>query len=79
MAYTLTPAEQETVISYDKNSEFADIYTANPTEWKKLDACPDIYKCERVIKSGGKIISKSYKCEKRYITLRKKARGKKNA
>ena len=75
----LTPVEQETVISYDKSSEFADVYTANPTEWKKLDACPDIYKCERVVKSGGKIIAKSYKCEKRYITLRKKARGKKNA
>lgn len=75
----LTPVEQETVISYDKSSELADVYTANPTEWKKLDACPDIYKCERVIKSGGKIIAKSYKCEKRYITLRKKARGKKNA
>lgn len=75
----LTPVEQETVISYDKSSEFADVYTANPTEWKKLDACPDIYKCERVVKSGGKIIAKAYKCEKRYITLRKKARGKKNA
>ena len=75
----LTPVEQETVISYDKSSELADVYTANPTEWKKLDACPDIYKCERVVKSGGKIIAKAYKCEKRYITLRKKARGKKNA
>ena len=75
----LTPVEQETVISYDKSSEFANVYTANPTEWKKLDACPDIYKCERVVKSGGKIIAKAYKCEKRYITLRKKARGKKNA
>lgn len=79
MTYTLLPAEQETVISYDKASNLANIYTANPTEWKKLDACPDIYKCEKVTKMGNKIISKTYKCEKRYITLRKKARGKKDA
>lgn len=79
MAYTLTPAEQETIISYDKSSKFAHVYTANPTEWKKLDACPDIYKCEKVEKMDKKIIGKMYKCEKRYITLRKKAREKKNA
>ena len=77
MAYTLTPAEQETIINYDRSGKFAHVYTANPTEWKKLDACPDIYKCERIDKMGRKIISKTYKCEKRYITLRKKARDKK--
>jgi hypothetical protein len=74
----LTPNEQETIISYDRSSKFAHVYTANPTEIRKLDASPDIYKVERIEKSGKQVVAKQYKCEKRFITLRKKdTRGKK--
>lgn len=68
----LAPYEQETVICYDRSSKFARIYTANPTDMKKLDAASDIYKCTRVDKDGKQIIAKEYKCEKKFITLRKK-------
>ena len=68
----LAPNEQETIITYDRSSKFAYVYTANPTEMRKLDAAPDIYKVHKVEKADKKIIAKTYKCEKKFITLRKK-------
>ena len=54
----LAPYEQETVICYDRSRKFARIYTANPTDMKKLAAASDTYMCTRVDKEGKLIIAK---------------------
>ena len=60
----------ETIISWDRSTDIATVYTCDPRLWKKLDKCPDIYKYHKQDTMKGQVISKTYKCEKRFITLR---------
>ena len=71
----LAPYEQETIICYDRSSKFARIYTANPTDMKKLDAAKDIYKCTRVDKDGKQIIAKEYNTTRQNINFVLKSAG----
>ena len=75
---SLLPQEQETIISWNKTSKFATIYTTIPTDMKRLLESPDIYKKVKEYKSGNKVIGMDFKCEKRFITMRRKERAKKN-
>lgn len=75
---SLLPQEQETIISWNKTSKFATIYTTIPADMKRLLESPGIYKKVKEYKSGNKVIGMDFKCEKRFITMRRKERAKKN-
>lgn len=66
----LTKSEQETVISFDKSTQTASIYTASPQMMRKLDALaaayPEYYRITVETE-----VSKTYSCDKKLITLRK--------
>lgn len=68
----LTLAEQETIIGYDRESKFMNVYTADPYLMARLDKLPKIYHRYRVCRQDGKIISADYRAEKRFCTLRRK-------
>ena len=75
---SLLPQEQETIISWNKTSKFAMIYTTIPADMKRLLESPDIYKKVKEYKQGNRVIGMDFKCEKRFITMRRKERAKKN-
>ena len=70
----LTREEQETIINFDNASKEASVYTANPHLIRKLDEfCknyPEFWKETDVVKKDGEVVSKTYECPKRMVTLR---------
>ena len=75
---SLLPQEQETVISWNKTSKFATIYTTIPADMRRVLEAPDICKRVREDKQGHGGIGMDFKCEKRFITMRRKERAQKN-
>lgn len=69
---SLLPQEQETLITWNKTSKFATIYTTIPADMRRLLESPGIYKKVKEYKVGGRVIGMDFKCEKRFITMRKK-------
>lgn len=72
--YSLTRAEQETVIRWDAETRTASIDTADPVTIRKLDKLaaehPDTYRCARV---DDIYHSKRYEVPARYIRFGKPA------
>ena len=68
--FTLTPAEQETNINFDRASPNVTIYTTDQTVMNKLDSLG--YELIRTDTVNKNIMSKTYKCEKRCISFRSK-------
>lgn len=64
--------EQETVISYNRNSDKMNVYTADSFLMARLNKLKDIYKLVRVHKQDGEIVAADYEAEKRFCTLRRK-------
>ena len=68
--------EQETVITYNAQEDFAEVYTCYPPMIRKLDKLaqknPEEWKILR-----GDQIGKTYTCPKNLITLRSKSTPKK--
>lgn len=80
MAYTLTKAERETVISFDEASGWASMYTASPIMMRRMDklceTAPENYKelVNRRTSVDGDCISKTYSFPKELIKLRPRKR-----
>ena len=78
MAYSLSRYEQEVIINFNAEEDTAELYTANPSWIRKMDKLveqnPEQFS-EMEHRRGrieGKVISKSYRFPKRFITIRSK-------
>lgn len=67
----LTRMEQETVIRYNAEEDFMEIYTAYPPLMRKLDEQPAYTKI-REDKYEGEVIAMTFKADKKLLTLRSK-------
>ena len=67
----LTLAEQETVITYDRESDKMNIYTADPVLLRRLMKL-DAYTLIREHKQGGVTIAADFEADKKLLTLREK-------
>ena len=66
-------SEQETIIQFSRDEDFATIWTSDTTVMTKLDKHADTYNLIDVGKHGnGTILSKTYKCDKKLISFRSK-------
>ena len=66
-------SEQETVIQFSRDEDFATIWTSDTTVMTKLDKHADTYNLIDVGKhSNGTVLSKTYKCDKKLISFRSK-------
>lgn len=78
MAFRLSKYEQEVMINFNAEDEEATMYTANPVWIRKMDKLveqnPEQFKMYRQEKVEGKVVSKSYKFPRDYITIRSKKR-----
>lgn len=78
MAYSLNRYEQEVVINFNAEEDTATLYTANPVWIRKMDKItennPEQFKMYRQEKIDGKVISKSYKFPKKFVSIRTKDR-----
>ena len=67
-------SEQETLISWSRGDEFAEVYTSDSTTMTKLDRkCrefPDFWKIKDISTVKGEIVSKTYICPKKLVSLR---------
>ena len=72
--FTLLPAEQETIVNFDRGSPDVTVYTADKFIMTKLDKLE--YECVRTDTVNGNVMAKTYKCEKRNISFRSKAKTK---
>jgi len=74
---SVSTMEQETVINYGRNDEWASVYTSDSTVMTKLDKFandadnPD-WNLESEQTLEGKVVSKTYTCKKRLISFRSK-------
>jgi len=65
--------EQETVINYNRNDKYAEIYTTDTTVMTKLDKRVKSGKDWKLVKSEtseGRVVSKTYQCPKRLVSFR---------
>lgn len=74
--FTLLPVEQETIINFDRGSPDVIVYTADKYIMAKLDKLE--YECIRTDTVNGNEMAKTYKCEKRNISFRSKAKTKRS-
>lgn len=65
----LSLAEQETVITYDRESDKMNIYTADPVLLRRLMKL-EAYKLMREHKRGGVTIAADFEADKKLLTLR---------
>lgn len=66
-------SEQETIIQFSRDEDFATIWTSDTTVMTKLDKHSDTYDLIDVGKhSNGSILSKTYKCDKKLVSFRSK-------
>jgi len=69
--------EQETLISWSRGDELAEIYTTDTTTMTKLDRLcknnPETWSISRVDTVNGEIVSKTYKCPRKMVSFRSKA------
>ena len=76
MAYNLSRYEQEVIITFNAEEETAELYTANPVWIRKMDKLveqnPEQFQEYRRERMDGKVISKSYRFPKRFVTVRSK-------
>lgn len=70
----LTRMEQETVIRYNAEEDFMEIYTAYPPLMRKLAEQP-AYEKIREDKFEGEVIAMTFKADKKLITLRSKRKS----
>lgn len=67
-------SEQETLISWMRGDEFAEVYTTDTTTMTKLDRkCneyPDFWKIKEISTVKGNIVSKTYICPRKLISFR---------
>ena len=71
---TLSPVEQETVIQFDAASDTATVYSANKSIINKLDKLE--YTCYNVDTIEGRVMAKTYKVPKKWISFRKERKKK---
>ena len=76
MVYSLSRYEQEVIINFNAEEETAELYTANPVWIRKMDKLveqnPEQFQEYRRERIDGKVISKSYRFPKRFVTIRSK-------
>ena len=65
----LTLQEQETSILFDRASDKATIYSADPAVIRRLKRLP-AYTLKREDKQGGRVIAATFEADKRIVTLR---------
>jgi hypothetical protein len=69
--------EQETLISWSRGDESAEVYTTDTTTMTRLDKLcennPDIWSISCVDTVNGEIYAKTYKCPRKMISFRSKA------
>lgn len=70
MKQLLTAEETETIIRWDRANDKASVYTCDPVVVRKLDRHPEIYKVTQTETMKGELLSKTYECEKRFISFR---------
>ena len=73
-SYTLSRAEQETILRWDAETRVASIDTADPVTIRKLDKLtadhPDVYKC---VREDSRYEAKRYEVPSQYIRFGKPA------
>ena len=69
--------EQETLISWNRGDEFAEVYTTDTTTMTKLDKLcesnPDTWQILSTDTVKNEIVAKTYKCPRKMISFRSKA------
>lgn len=73
--YSISVAEQETVIQISRDEKVAHIWTCDTTVMTKLDK---IYEVTDVAYVDGAVYSKRYECPKEFVSFRSKRREYKN-
>ena len=63
-------SEQETIIQFSRDEDFATIWTSDTTVMTKLDKHYDLIDVGK--HSNGTILSKTYKCDKKLVSFRSK-------
>ena len=75
-------SEQETIINIMRTEDRAEIYTSDSTMITKLDRKvkehPDIWKILTENTVSGKVVSKTYSCPKKLVSLRNHTVNKEN-
>ena len=71
----LTPAEKETIIRKSRADKYATFYTSDPADMRKFDSSP-LYRLVNECTNDGKVVSREYVAEKRFVTIRLTAKRK---
>lgn len=70
----ISPDEQETVIQYNRNSDYMTIYTTDSTVMTKLDKCLESGNYEVIeehkLQGSSRVIGKTYKAKKKFLSFR---------
>ena len=70
----ISPDEQETVIQYNRNDDYMTIYTTDSTVMTKLDKCLESGNYEVIeehkLQGSSRIIGKTYKAKKKFLSFR---------
>lgn len=68
---SLTFAEQETVITWDRTSDMMEVYTAEPALMRRLSSLPAYEQVEQFTQNG-EVVALKFRAEKKLLTLRSK-------
>lgn len=66
--------EQETVITFNRESDDMTVYTANPYTMARLSKLPAYTRVEED-KAGGEVVAMTFKADKKLLTLRTKRKN----